>query len=27
SLPEGLEVLRMIDAAENTAGTQRWLKR
>ena len=27
SFPEGLEVLRMIDAAENTAGTQRWLKR
>ena len=27
SLPEGLEVLRMIDAAENTAGSQRWLKR
>jgi len=27
SLQEGLEVLRMIDAAENTAGTQRWFKR
>ena len=27
SLPEGLEVLRMIDAAENSAGTQSWLKR
>ena len=27
SLLEGLEVLRMIDAAENTAGTQSWFKR
>jgi len=27
SLLEGLEVLRMIDAAKNTAGTQRWIKR
>ncbi len=27
SLSEGLEVLRMIDSAENTAGTQSWLKR
>ena len=27
SLPEGLEVLRMIDAAENTAENQTWLKR
>jgi len=27
SLPEGLEVLKMIDAAENTAGTQSWFKR
>ena len=27
SLSEGEEVLRMIDAAENSAGTQSWLKR
>ena len=27
SLLEGLEVLKMIDAAENTAGTQSWFKR
>ena len=26
SLLEGLEVLRMIDAAENSAGSQRWIK-
>lgn len=27
SLPEGLEILKMIDEAENSAGTQSWIKR